>query len=265
MLESVVATLPAVFREAPIACGVILGSGWGDVLSAETVHARLPYNALAGYGASTVVGHHGELLLMTLGGKRVVVFSGRRHYYEGCSWEQVLYPVELLRCLGVKTLLLTNAAGGINPAFRPGDFMVLTDHLNLTGVNPLRGTLREGWGTRFPDMSHVYDPELIAKLLQLAEVRLHQGVYAFSTGPSYETPAEIRAWRLLGADAVGMSTVPEAVVACACGMRVAGISCITNLAAGLSSEALCHVDILTQTVSAQPRMAKLITQLIQSL
>lgn len=264
MLEAVAQALPAAFHEAPIACGLILGSGWGDVLPCEALHARVPYADLEGYGASTVVGHHGELLLMTLGGKRVAVFSGRRHYYEGCTLDQVVYPVELLRCLGVPVLLLTNAAGGLNPDVAPGTLMALTDHLNLTGVNPLRGPQRPGWGVRFPDMTHVYDPEL-TDLLCATDPAIRRGVYAFSVGPSYETPAEVRALRALGGDAVGMSTAPEAVVAHACGIRVVALSCITNVAAGLSAAPLRHEEVLAASESAKPRMAQAVTTFLARL
>lgn len=265
MLEAVAAALPAVFHEAPPACGLILGSGWGEVLNPDRLLARVPYSTLEGFGASTVVGHHGELLLMELRGKRVVAFSGRRHFYEGCSLEQVTYPVELLRCLGVHVLLLTNAAGGLNPAYRPGDLMVLCDHLNLTGVNPLRGPHRPEWGVRFPDMSHVYDPVFAERLLTLGGERIHRGVYAFSVGPSYETPTEVRALRALGGDAVGMSTVPEAVLAKACGMRVAALSCITNPAAGLGATPLNHEEVLAESAQAKPRMARLVSDFVAAL
>lgn len=265
MLEAVANALPGAFREAPCTCGLILGSGWGDVLAPEAIHARVPYAQLPGYGQSTVAGHHGELLLMTLRGRRVVAFSGRRHYYEGCTLEQLAYPIELLRCLGVRTVLLTNAAGGLNPAFMQGELMVITDHLNLTGVNPLRGPHRPEWGERFPDMTRVYDPALAALLMRLGHGCLRQGTYAFSTGPSYETPAEVRALRLLGGDAVGMSTVPEAILAKACGMRVAALSCITNPAAGLGAEALNHAEVLAESAQAQPRMARLIADFVAAL
>lgn len=264
MLEAVAAALPEAFRAGKIDCGLILGSGWGEALAPDEVLARVPYAELAGYGESTVVGHRGELLLLVLRGKRVICFSGRRHYYEGCSLEQVTYPVELMRCLGVKTLLITNAAGGLNPAFRPGDLMLLTDHLNLSGVNPLRGAHRPEWGPRFPDMTQVYDPELNA-LLERAGGRIHRGIYAFSVGPSYETPAEVRALRLLGGDAVGMSTVPEAVLAKACGMRVAALSCITNPAAGLGLTPLQHNEVLAESAQARPRMARLIADFVAAL
>lgn len=265
MLTSVVQQLPAVFHEAPIDAGFILGSGWGDALHAEEIHARVSYADLEGYGASTVFGHQGELLLMTLGGKRIAVFSGRRHFYEGCEMQQVIYPVELLRCLKVKTLLITNAAGGLNSDFIPGDFMVLSDHMNFTCINPLRGPHRPEWGARFPDMTHVYDEELSNRLYTLAGERIHRGVYVYSTGPSFETPAEVRAYRLLGGDAVGMSTVPEAVLAHAIGMRVVGLSCIANAAAGLSSNPLCHEDVMKESEAAKPRMAALLLAFAKSL
>ncbi len=265
MLEEVVARLPEVFREAPIACGMILGSGWGDALPADECLARVPYAALEGFGASTVAGHSGELQLVTLAGKRVVVFCGRRHYYEGCSLEQVVYPVELMRCLGVKLVVLTNAAGGLNPAYRPGDLMVVADHLNLTGVTPLRGEHRPEWGARFPDMTQVYDAELIERFCALGEGRIHRGVYAFSVGPAYETPAEVRALRMLGGDAVGMSTVPEATLARACGMKVLAVSCITNPASGLSESPLSHEEVLAETNAAKPRMTALVKAFVQTL
>lgn len=264
MLEAVATSLPFAFREAPIACGLVLGSGWGEALSPQAVHARVPYAALEGFGASTVAGHHGELLLATLGGRRVAVFSGRRHYYEGCTAEQVVYPVELARCLGAKVVLLTNAAGGLNPDFAPGTLMAVTDHLNLTGINPLRGSYRPEWGVRFPDMTRVYDPALTETLVRLGD-GVRRGVYAFSAGPSYETPAEVRALRALGGDAVGMSTVPEAVVAHAAGLRVAALSCVTNPAAGLSAEQLCHEEVLAATEAAKPRMAALVTAFVEAL
>lgn len=253
-----VAFLPAAFREYLIDCALILGSGWGEVLDPEAVHAVVPYADLPAFGAASVVGHRGELLLMTLAGRRVLVFSGRRHYYEGCSLEQIIYPIRLIKALGIQTLLITNAAGGINASFRAGDLMVLTDHLNLTGINPLRGPHDAEWCTRFPDMTHVYDPELSQILLRHGGDTIRQGIYVFAPGPSYETPAEIRAYRILGADAVGMSTVPEAIMAHAGGIRVAALSCITNMAAGLHASTLVHEEVLAETESAKPRMAALL-------
>ncbi len=265
MLETVVQKLPEVFRADPIQCGLVLGSGWGDAFHDAQVLARVPYAELEGFGASTVAGHSGELLLMDLAGKRVLIFSGRRHYYEGVSMLQLVYPIEVMRCLGIQTVLLTNAAGGLNPKYMPGDIMVVEDHLNLTGVNPLRGEHRPEWGERFPDCTHVYDPEFVERLMRLARTRVHRGVYAFSVGPSYETPAEVRALRSLGGDAVGMSTVPEALVAHAAGLRVAALSCITNPAAGLSATPLNHDEVLAESNAAKPRMKALIEAFIQSL
>lgn len=255
--------LPQAFRDEPIDVALILGSGWGEVLTPEALHATVSYADLPGFGAASVVGHKGELLLMTLAGRRVMIFSGRRHYYEGCTMEQIVYPIRLIRALGVKKLLITNAAGGINPTFRAGDLMVLTDHMNLTGVSPLRGPHDASWCTRFPDMTHVYDPELSQILLQHGGENIRQGVYVFSPGPSYETPAEIKAYGILGADAVGMSTVPEAIMAHAGGIRVAALSCITNMAAGLHTSALVHEEVLAESESAKPRMAALLKAFVE--
>lgn len=255
--------LPQAFRDEPIDVALILGSGWGEVLTPEALHATVSYANLPGFGAASVVGHKGELLLMTLAGRRVMIFSGRRHYYEGCTMEQIVYPIRLIRALGVKKLLITNAAGGINPTFRAGDLMVLTDHMNLTGVSPLRGPHDASWCTRFPDMTHVYDPELSQILLQHGGENIRQGVYVFSPGPSYETPAEIKAYGILGADAVGMSTVPEAIMAHAGGIRVAALSCITNMAAGLHTSALVHEEVLAESESAKPRMAALLKAFVE--
>lgn len=256
------AFLPPSFSEAPIDCAVILGSGWGEVLAPETVYAKVSYADLPGLGNASVEGHRGEMLLVRLAGRRVLLFSGRRHYYEGCSLQQVVYPIRLLKALGIKRLLITNAAGGINETFHPGDLMVLTDHLNFTGLNPLRGAHDPTWCTRFPDMTHVYDTEWVRLLLDLGGETMRKGVYVFSPGPSYETPAEIRAYRALGADAVGMSTVPEAIMAHAGGIRVAAISCITNMAAGLHASPLVHEEVLAESTAAQPRMAAVIKAFI---
>ena len=255
--------LPQAFRDEPIDDALIHGSGWGEVLTPEALHATVSYADLPGFGAASVVGHKGELLLMTLAGRRVMIFSGRRHYYEGCTMEQIVYPIRLIRALGVKKLLITNAAGGINPTFRAGDLMVLTDHMNLTGVSPLRGPHDASWCTRFPDMTHVYDPELSQILLQHGGENIRQGVYVFSPGPSYETPAEIKAYGILGADAVGMSTVPEAIMAHAGGIRVAALSCITNMAAGLHTSTLVHEEVLAESESAKPRMAALLKAFVE--
>jgi purine-nucleoside phosphorylase len=225
---------------------MVLGSGFHHVLSelepeVETAYARLP-----GFLPVGVSGHAGQLFIGRLGGTPVMVLSGRSHFYEGHSMEGVTFAVRALAAYGIRDLLLTNAAGGVNRAFRPGDFMLLTDHINLMGTNPLRGAPVAGL-PRFVDLTCTYDQGL-RRLLQRAGrqcgMKLEAGVYLAVSGPSYETPAEIRAFARLGADAVGMSTVPEAIVARQCGLRVAAVSCITNLAAGRSRQPLSHAEVL---------------------
>jgi purine-nucleoside phosphorylase len=226
--------------------GVILGSGLGsfaDTLERPTV---IDYRALPDFPTSSVAGHAGRLVLGYRGAVPVVAMQGRVHFYEGYQPWQVAFPARVLCRLGVRHLTVTNAAGGINPGFRVGDLMAMTDHLNLAGYNPLIGRNDERLGPRFPDMSHAYDPELLAVLKRAAAatgVALREGVYASLAGPSYETPAEIRMLRTLGADAVGMSTVPEVIVAAHMGVKVTGISCITNLAAGLGQQKLSHDEV----------------------
>lgn len=260
------AALPEAFRNVKPHCGLILGSGWKEALELDEPPLCVPYSDIPNLGASTVAGHSGELLLLTLKGRKVICFSGRRHYYEGTGWVPVLMPVELMRRMGVKTVLLTNAAGGISHHFKPGDLMVLRDHVNVTGYNPLQGTHMPEWGERFPDMSHVYDPELCNLLHDGAPGKLKEGTYIFSTGPSYETPAEIRFYQQLGVDAVGMSTVPEAILAHACGMRVAALSCITNMAAGITGAgSLNHAEVLEQSRITRPRMASVIKHFVENL
>lgn len=261
-------SLPSVcFAQKPD-LGVMLGSGWGDALEPDEVIARVPYSAISGLGASSVQGHAGEFLLYRTSGRLVAAWCGRRHYYEGVGWEAVVAPVEMLRRMGCKTLLVTNAAGGINDSYTAGDLIVLSDHLNLVRANPLVGPHESEWGPRFPDMSEVYDPELRARLLSSAvrlNIRAAEGVYAFNYGPAYETPAEIRAYRTIGADAVGMSTVPEAVFAKSCGFRVAAISLISNLAAGISKSPLNHAEVVAAGEAAKPKMKALIGDFIARL
>lgn len=263
--DQAAAALPAAFFNANPACGLILGSGWSEAFSPDEPPLRIPYSAIAHLGASTVAGHAGELLLMRIRGRNVIAFAGRRHWYEGAGWLPVILPVELLRRMGVPCVLLTNAAGGISKRFAPGDLVVISDHINLTGLNPLQGPQVEGWGTRFPDQTHLYDPALREKLHAAAGAEgIAEGTYIFSTGPSYETPAEIRAYAMLGADVIGMSTVPEATVANAAGIRVAAISCVTNMAAGIDGPKLTHEDVLHRSRSARPRMAAIIERFIET-
>ena len=261
LFDHAAAALPPCCLERPPDCGLILGSGWGSALQTGRALARMPYRDLPGLGSSNVVGHAGELILFERHGLRIAAFLGRHHWYEGLGWEPVVLPVELLRRMGARNVLVTNAAGGISPSLRPGDLMVIRDHINAAGLNPLIGPLVPGWGPRFPDQSRIYSDDLIDLLRKAAhdtEVSLSDGVYAFVTGPGYETPAEIRAYAGMGADAVGMSTVPEAIVANAAGLRVAGLSCITNMAAGISGPHLSHEEVLEQTRKTGPVMAALL-------
>src|SRR6266446_5963811 len=219
---------------------MVLGSGFHHVLSEFDVEVEVPFSKLPGFPPVGVSGHAGRLLIGHFGGAPVIVLNGRAHFYEGHSMRQVTFAVRALAAGGIRDLLLTNAAGGVNRTFRPGDFMVFTDHINLMGTNPLMGTPLPGL-PRFVDLTRAYDEglrRLLRRAGQQCGVKLRSGVYLAVGGPSYETPAEIRAFARLGADAVGMSTVPEAIVARQCGLKVSGMSCITNLAAGRSDQGL---------------------------
>ena len=259
--------LPDVCFERPPDVAVVLGSGWADALTADKTLVRIPYAEIPGLGAATVVGHTGAFWMYERSGRRIAAFCGRRHWYEGVGWEAVVFPVEMLRRMGGQRLLLTNAAGGINPALRPGDFVILKDHINTVGINPMIGPVVDGWGPRFPDMTEVYTKHLRDVLHGAANkrgLRVMEGIYAFTSGPVFETPAEIRAYSHIGADVVGMSTVPESVFAHACGIQVAGLSLVSNLAAGISPRPLCHEEVLAATSGAQSVMAGLIEDFITS-
>ena len=239
---------------------LVLGSGFNHVLSQLGADAIIPYAKLPGFPKPGVAGHDGKLVIGRLGGTPVIVLSGRAHFYEGHTMERVTFAVRVLAACGITDLLLTNAAGGLNKKFHIGDFMALTDHINLMGANPLRGPHHNNL-PRFVDLTQVYDAKFAALLAQAArrgKVKLQRGVYLAVSGPSYETPAEIRAFARLGADAVGMSTVPEAIVARQCGLRVAGLSCITNLAAGISKGTLSHAEVLATAENVKPQAAQLL-------
>ena len=254
-------SLPQVCFEAPPDLVLVLGSGWGDSLRKDRELARIPYSEIPGFGAATVSGHAGEFVLYEYAGRRMAAFSGRRHYYEGAGWEPVVLPLELARRMGAKKVLLTNASGGINPALRPGDFVIVRDHVNTVGINPFIGPVVEGWGPRFPDMTEIYSKrlrDLLHSSAQKLGLRVMEGVYAFTSGPLYETPAEIRAYAHMEADIVGMSTVPEAVFAHACGMEVAGLSLVSNYAAGISPRPLAHSEVLAASASAKGVMTELV-------
>jgi len=238
----------------------VLGSGFHEIPKALRIDKKISYAKIPGFPKPTVSGHAGELCFGHLNHTPVIVLSGRAHYYEGHPMERVTFAVRTLAAFGIKDLLLTNAAGGINKTFRPGDFMVLTDHINLMGTNPLRGGSIPGL-PRFVDLTGAYDKELRALLFRSAgrsKIKLRRGVYLAVSGPSYETPAEIRAFGQLGADAVGMSTVPEVIVARQAGLRVAAISCITNLAAGISKKGLSHAEVLETADTVKVLAVKLL-------
>lgn len=244
-MKTAVARLQKLSRLRPT-LALVLGSGFHHVLTELRVDKKISYAKIPGFPKPGVSGHAGELYFGTLGGTPVIVLSGRAHYYEGHSMERVTFAVRTLAAFGIRDLLLTNAAGGLNRNFRTGDFMLLTDHINFMGVNPLRGPAIPGL-MRFVDLTDTYDAglrRLLSRTARVSGVKLRSGVYLAVSGPSYETPAEIRAFARLGADAVGMSTVPEAIAARQCGLKVAGISCITNLAAGISREKLSHAEVL---------------------
>jgi purine-nucleoside phosphorylase len=241
--------------------GVVLGSGLGALADRIEERVVIPYEEIPEFPAPTVTGHAGRLVVGKLSGVTVAVLQGRSHLYEGASASTVAFGVRLLAWFGVRSLLLTNAAGAVNPALSPGELVRITDHLNLTGANPLTGPNDERLGTRFPDMSEPYDARLGALLDACAArqgVGLGQGIYAGLAGPSYETPAEIRMLRTLGADLVGMSTVLEVIAARHAGVRVAAISVVTNLAAGLSAQALSHEEVLRAGAGAVERLDRLV-------
>jgi purine-nucleoside phosphorylase len=231
---------------------IVLGSGLGNFADNVEVVESIPFKEIPHFSATTVPGHKGHLIFGYLSGKSakskvpILVLQGRNHFYEGHSAESVIFPVRLSRLLGAEILLLTNSAGGLSATMNPGDFMAIEDHMNLTGTNPLIGPNLNELGPRFPDMTDAYDPQLTKKLARAFEdrnLRLHYGVYAGLTGPTYETPAEVRHLQLLGAGAVGMSTVWECIAGVHCGMKVVGVSCISNLAAGIAKHKLSHDEV----------------------
>ncbi|MCI2254632.1 purine-nucleoside phosphorylase [Domibacillus sp. PGB-M46] len=248
--------------------GLILGSGLG-VLADEVENAvSIPYETIPHFPVSTVEGHAGELVIGTLSGKTVAAMKGRFHYYEGYSFQEVTFPVRVMKELGIETIIVTNAAGGVNESFEPGDLMLISDHLNLMGGNPLIGKNDSRLGVRFPDMSVAYSRELRKLAKKAAErigLNVREGVYAGNTGPVYETPAEVRMARVLGADAVGMSTVPEVIAARHGGMNVLGISCISNMAAGILDQPLAHDEVIETTEKVRAEFLAYVKEIVQSL
>lgn len=265
VFDQAASRLPDACFECRPDLGLVLGSGWGDALPADEILIRVPYSEMSGLGQATVKGHAGEFVLFVRHGRRIAAWCGRRHYYEGVGWEPVVLPIVMLRRMSCPRLLLTNAAGGISSTLRPGDFVIIRDHINFVGINPLIGPHVPEWGERFPDMSEVYSRHL-AELLHAAanhqHVRAMDGVYGFASGPVYETPSEIRSYRSQGVDVIGMSTVPEATLACACGMQVAGLSLVSNMAAGISRHPLTHDEVMAAGRDAKPRMSALLDDFI---
>lgn len=247
--------------------GLILGSGLGELADEIEKPIAIPFTEIPHFATSSVVGHAGKLVYGQLAGRTVLAMQGRFHFYEGHKMDTVTYPVRVMSALGAHSLVVTNAAGGVNTTFEPGNLMVITDHINFTGTNPLIGANDEEIGPRFPDMSHAYTPKYIEKVEEVAEkqgIKLQKGVYMGYSGPTYETPAEIKMSRIMGADAVGMSTVAEVIVAVHCGMNVLGISCVTNLAAGLQSS-LNHTEVVETTERVKEQFKKLITATLAEL
>jgi purine-nucleoside phosphorylase len=248
--------------------GLILGSGLGFFADLFEEAYSIPYENIPHFPKSTIVGHEGSLVFGKLKGQPCVCMKGRVHYYEGYSMQNIIFPVYVMKALGVESLVVTNAAGGVNPDFSVGDLMVIEDHINFMGDHPLRGPNLEEFGPRFPDMSYAYTPDLCTQWHTIATehgLTLKQGVYIAMSGPSYETPAEIRMVGKMGADAVGMSTVPEVITASHCGLKVAGLSVITNLAAGLSKNALNHAEVKEASERVRVNIIPLLQDMIARL
>lgn len=246
---------------------ITLGSGLGELSKKVEVECEIKYSSLEGFPVSTVKGHDGKFIFGKLAGKNVVVMSGRVHFYEGYSMEEVVTPVRVCKMLGAKIVFLTNAAGGVNEKYVPGDLMMITDHISSFVRSPLIGKNIEELGTRFPDMSNVYDKDLqdiIRKASKNTNVDLKEGIYLQETGPNYETPAEIKMIRNLGADAVGMSTVVEAIVAAHMGVKVCGISCITNMAAGILDKPLNHKEVQETADKVKDKFLRLVMECIKN-
>ncbi len=241
---------------------LVVGSGLSGITKDVIKPVVIPYTDIPHFPKPTVAGHARQLIFGELTGKKLLVLSGRFHFYEGRPLDEIVYPIHVVDALGIKTVIVTNAAGGINPRFNPGDLMLIEDHINFMGVNPLIGS---GNGNRFTDMSQAYSTRLREKMVAAAEksqIPVWNGVYLATTGPTYETPAEVKAFAWWGADAVGMSTVPEVIIARFHNIEVAGISCITNLAAGISSKKLSHEEVLAVGKNMQDKLAKLLTEFL---
>ena len=253
--------------EKPVS-GIVLGSGLGALADALEDKLAISYSEIPGFPESGVKGHAAQMVFGKLGDRSIVAMQGRFHYYEGFDMKQLTFPIYVLKQIGVKNMVVTNACGAINASFEPGDLMLITDHMNMTGMNPLRGKNDERFGPRFPDMTEAYNRELMAIARKTAEelsIPLQEGVYAFFPGPCYETAAEIRALKVMGADTVGMSTVPEVTVAHYLGMRVMGLSCITNMATGIAKTKHTHEAVLAAANEAGEKFCRLAAEVLKRL
>ncbi|WP_097025744.1 purine-nucleoside phosphorylase [Clostridium peptidivorans] len=247
---------------------IILGTGLGSIVNDIENKKVIKYEEIPGFPVSTVAGHKGELIIGELESKKVIAFNGRFHYYEGYAMDQVVFGVRVMKALGVENILVSNAAGGMNPEFEPGDLMIITDHINFMGTNPLIGRNFEELGPRFPDMSSAYNRDLVKLALESAtklNIKVQKGVYAAVSGPTYETPAELKMLRILGGDAVGMSTAPEVIAANHMGMKVLGISCITDMAIADNLEPLDHAKVVETANKAMAKFVNLVKQIVKNL
>lgn len=248
--------------------GMILGSGLGGLADELEDAVVIPYEEIPHFSKSAAIGHANELVIGTLKGKRIVAMKGRYHYYEGYTLDEVTFPVRVIQALGADKLIVTNASGAVNTDFNPGDLMLIADHINLAGANPLIGPNNDDLGTRFPDSSEVYNRELRDLAKNIAKennIELQEGVYTWWSGPTYETPAEIRMIRVLGGDAVGMSTVPEAIVAGHGGLKVLGISCLTNMASGILDQPLNHDEVIEVAAQSRNKFVQLVEEVIHQM
>jgi purine-nucleoside phosphorylase len=254
--------------DQPLAAGIILGSGLGNLTSILKINKEIPYSDIPHFPVSTVVGHSGKMIFAELGGKNVLVMSGRFHFYEGYDPQLITYPVRVMRELGVEALFLSNAAGGVNPDFNVGDLMIINDHISFFTPNPLVGRNEEALGTRFPDMTEPYAKEFIDKAKSIAAeagFKVHEGTYVAVTGPTFETKAEYRLIKTIGADAVGMSTVQEVIVARHGGMKVFAMSVITDLGIREEENVITHEEVLAAAKEAEPKLTTIFVKLIESL
>lgn len=248
--------------------GLILGSGLGTLAEEIENPTIIEYKDIPHFPTSTVKGHKGRLVIGELEGKKVIAMQGRFHYYEGYSLQEVTFPVRVMKALGVEKMIVTNAAGGVNKEFIPGDLMVIEDHINFAFDNPLIGKNYEELGPRFPDMSHAYSEKLVDIAFKVGEqlgIQLRKGTYVFMSGPTYETPAEVKMVSFLGGDAVGMSTVPEVLIAVHSGIEVLGISCITNMAAGILDQPLDHSEVIETTIKVKNKFIRLVKNVLKEM